>query len=46
MIVADVDDCAESTACEKGEIYDLLRPLEGDCSLELLKFEDNLGKTV
>ena len=27
-----------------GVLWDLDRPLEGDCSLELLKFEDDLGK--
>lgn len=27
-----------------GELWDLERPLEGDCTLELLKFEDELGK--
>jgi len=44
--VADVDDCAECTTVEKGEIYDLGRPLEGDCTLELISFDDPAGKTV
>ncbi len=30
----------------KFELYDLHRPLEGDCLLELLDFEDPLGKMV
>lgn len=30
----------------KFELYDLDRPLEGDCQLELLDFEDPLGKMV
>ena len=29
-----------------GELYDLLRPLEGDCKLRLLTFDDDLGKLV
>jgi len=30
----------------KGELWDLVRPLEGDCKLELLKFEDREAKMV
>eukprot|EP00945_MAST-04E_sp_MAST-4E-sp1_P008133 g8133.t1 len=30
----------------KGELYDLTRPLEGDCTLRLLTFDDELGKMV
>lgn len=26
-----------------GQLYDLERPLEGDCSLEILKFDDDEG---
>jgi len=30
-----------------GELWDLERPLEGDCSLEFLKFDDEEGmKTI
>jgi threonyl-tRNA synthetase len=29
-----------------GKVWDLLRPLEGDCSLELCSFEDPDGKEV
>ena len=31
---------------EKPELWDLMRPLEGDCLLELKKFEDKEGKMV
>lgn len=39
---------AESTVVAKvnGEVWDLDRPLEGDCKLELLKFDHNDAKTV
>jgi len=30
----------------KAELWDLLRPLEGDCTLELKKFDDKEGKMV
>ena len=29
---------------KKAELYDLNRPLEGDCELEILNFDDPLGK--
>ena len=29
-----------------GEVFDLDRPLEGDCKLELLKFDDKEGNIV
>lgn len=44
--VADADDNSHATMLEKGEVYDLTRPLEGDCKLELVKFEDDIGRTV
>jgi len=45
--VADVDgDDDHHVHLDKGELYDLTRPFEGDCSIELLKFDDPLGKTV
>jgi len=28
------------------ELYDLSRPLEGDCTLDILTFDDPLGKQV
>lgn len=31
---------------EEGELWDITRPLIGDCNLKLLKFEDPEGKTV
>jgi hypothetical protein len=33
-------------AQSKAELWDLVRPLEGDCTLQLLKFEDKEGKMV
>ena len=33
-------------AAAKAELWDLVRPLEGDCTLELKKFEDKDGKMV
>ena len=45
--IADVEEDDEHHPhLEKGELYDLTRPLEGDCSIELLKFDDPLAKTV
>ena len=44
--VADDDSAAEIAQDTNGELYDLLRPLEGDCKLRLLTFEDDLGKMV
>jgi threonyl-tRNA synthetase len=40
----DEDGTASSAA--KPELWDLTRPLEGDCLLELKKFEDKEGKMV
>lgn len=39
---------AESSVVAKvnGEVWDLSRPLEGDCSMELLNFESEEGKNV
>ena len=40
-------ECADyDTGDIKEEIYDLHRPLEGDCTLELVGFDDKVGKTV
>ena len=35
-----------SSSAADGELWDLNRPLIGDCSLKLLKFEDSEAKTV
>jgi threonyl-tRNA synthetase len=37
---------APVAAASKPELWDLTRPLEGDCRLELLKFDDKEGKMV
>ena len=34
------------SGASKPELWDLTRPLEGDCSLQLLKFDDKEGKMV
>lgn len=36
----------EEAAAAKAELWDLTRPLEGDCEVALLKFEDKEGKMV
>mmetsp|Transcript_4147 Transcript_4147/g.7262 ORF Transcript_4147/g.7262 Transcript_4147/m.7262 type:complete len:803 (-) Transcript_4147:84-2492(-) len=36
----------EEDAVDKGELWDLVRPLEGDCKLNLLKFDDREAKMV
>lgn len=47
MINAGLDeDMPEIEANTEGELWDLNRPLEGDCNLSLLKFEDKEGKMV
>ena len=38
------NDCVISKV--NGELYDIDRPLESDCSLELLKFDDEEAKAV
>lgn len=40
----DEEEAAAGAA--KAELWDLHRPLEGDCNLQLLKFEDKEGKMV
>jgi threonyl-tRNA synthetase len=37
---------AAAPTAAKSELWDLVRPLEGSCSLQLLKFEDKDGKAV
>jgi threonyl-tRNA synthetase len=34
------------TGASKAELWDIVRPLEGDCTLTLLKFDDKEGKAV
>mmetsp|Transcript_109282 Transcript_109282/g.304635 ORF Transcript_109282/g.304635 Transcript_109282/m.304635 type:complete len:878 (+) Transcript_109282:65-2698(+) len=49
-VAADGDDADEPVAKTNGQqvavLWDLTRPLEGSCSLELLKFEDPQGQDV
>ena len=40
------DELAQRDADKKSELFDLLRPLEGDCTLRLLTFDDDIGKMV
>ena len=40
------EDAALPPGASKPELWDLNRPLEGDCHLQLLKFEDKEGKMV
>jgi threonyl-tRNA synthetase len=40
------EDEEEGTGAAKAELWDLFRPLEGDCNLQLLKFDDKEGKMV
>lgn len=45
----NTEEPEEQEACddeEEGELWDLTRPLEGNCKLWLLKFEDKGGKAV
>jgi len=42
------DDKNNNSKKEKGELWDLTRPLEGNCNIEILKFDsdDDAGKAV
>lgn len=40
------EEAGAGAAAAKPELWDLPRPLEGDCKLELLKFDDKDGKMV
>jgi len=42
----DEDEDDESTATKLSRLWDLTRPLEGDCSIELIKFDDPRGQQV
>lgn len=53
VVACDEDDEAASSkqntqadGVQKGELWDLNRPLVGDCQLQLLKFEEAEAKTV
>lgn len=40
------EEAAPAEGASEGELWDLNRPLEGDCKLSLLKFDDKEGKMV
>jgi len=46
LAAADGEDDDEEDDDEKGELWDMTRPLEGDCTLELIKFSDDRGRNV
>lgn len=48
QIILNSKGLAEHTVISKvnDELWDLDRPLEGDCNLKLLKFDDEEGKYV
>ena len=49
IIACDEDEEAQSSesgASDDGELWDLNRPLVGDCRIKLLKFDDPEAKTV
>jgi threonyl-tRNA synthetase len=51
IIACDEDDEASASKAQaetvsEGELWDMNRPLIGDCKLQLLKFDDPEGKTV
>jgi threonyl-tRNA synthetase len=45
-IITGADEEEEVKREDKSEMWDLSRPLEGDCTLEFCTFEDKEGKTV
>lgn len=45
-IIAVDDDEEMAVEIKDGELWDLTRPLTGDCELQLLKFDDPVAKTV
>ncbi|CAE7901656.1 THRRS [Symbiodinium necroappetens] len=45
-VVADVEDEVEEQDPEQSVLWDLTRPLEGSCRMELLKFDDPKGQDV
>lgn len=42
----DHEEQPETVVEEEGEMWDLMRPLVGDCKLQLFKFNDREGKDV
>ncbi|CAK0866933.1 unnamed protein product, partial [Prorocentrum cordatum] len=42
----DVDDSDDEEEAVSAQLWDLSRPLEGDCRLELVKFDDPRGQSV
>jgi len=49
MIIKDVSKSLANNAVVAkvdGEIWDLFRPLEGDCTLQVFSFDDPEGKEV
>jgi threonyl-tRNA synthetase len=46
IIGADEDEEHKHEVSSNFELWDLTRPLEGDCNLEFVTFEDKEGKTV
>lgn len=43
-VAADGEDDEEEEEETKGQLWDLTRPLEGNCKLELIKFDDVRGR--
>jgi len=43
-VAADAEDDEEEESESKGQLWDLTRPLEGNCKLELIKFDDVRGR--
>jgi threonyl-tRNA synthetase len=46
LAAADAMDDSESEDEEEGQLWDLLRPIEGDCSIRFYTFEDKEGQSV
>lgn len=46
IVACDQEDDQIAAQSNDGELWDLSRPLVGDCNLKLFKFEDPEGKTV
>lgn len=44
--VIDLDDTHDVLEAQSGQLWDLTRPLEGDCRVELLTWEDEAAKRV
>ena len=46
VVNTGVEDEEGEEVVVKGELWDLLRPLEGDCTIRMLTFDDEAGKMV